>query len=222
MYLNDSIRILVSGFHNLVRKSLVTLLGTIPGFVVAGEATGIDEALKSIDAVQPHVVLLDSEMDQAIRTTTELASSDSGIRVVILSVRSEWEYVREAIAAGASGVVLKESSKAELEMGVRSAAAGGMYLCAPVATHVTAFLRGGAEATHAGPRLTERQTQILTMLAEGLSVKEIAYALKLSPKTVETHRARLMERLEIYDIPTLVRYAVHRRLVKTDPCQKNP
>ncbi len=211
-FVSDSIRILVVGFENIVRKSLCMLLGTIPGITVVGEAASGDEALKAADGLQPDVVLLDNMIDNGIQTVTELVGREPQIQVLVLSMHSEWEFVRQALAAGANGYVLKDSSKADLEMAVRSAALGAMYVCAAVARHIQTFLKSAGEA-HTRPQLTERQKQILRMIAEGHSVKEIAYALKLSPKTVETHRARLMERLEIYDIPTLVRYAIRHKLV---------
>ena len=213
---NDSIRIVVVCNQNLVRKSLCMLLATIPGIAVVGEAADAAEALNAAEAFQPDIVLLDNANDRSIQLIAELAAREPKVRVVMLSMNSEWEYVREALAAGASSYVLKDSSKTELELSIRSAAVGGLYLCAAVAKHIAAFLRSGGDQAPERSRLTERQKQILRMLAEGHSVKEIAYALKLSPKTVETHRARLMERLEIYDIPTLVRYAIHKKLVKAE------
>ena len=128
------------------------------------------------------------------------------------------EYVLRAIRAGGAGYVLKDASPAELEQAIRAVAAGDKYLSPAMSRHVVdAYLERVTDDHTAGPRLSPRQRQVLQMIAEGRSTKEIAAALSLSIKTVETHRAQLMERLDIHDVAGLVRYAIRMGLVRSDP-----
>jgi DNA-binding NarL/FixJ family response regulator len=136
-------------------------------------------------------------------------------RILILSMHADEEYVRQALFVGASGYLLKNADKNELELAVRAVARGDTWLSPGVSRPVTdAYARGGSEPTR-GPfeRLTSRQREILQLIGEGHSTKEIAQRLGLSVKTVESHRAQLMERLDVHGVPALVRYAIRMGMV---------
>jgi len=137
--------------------------------------------------------------------------------VIILSMHANEEYVLQALRAGAAGYVLKDSGVSELELALKSVSRGETYLSPAVSKHVVAdYVRRVGGESNSLEQLTPRQREILQLLAEGRSMKEIAQLLFISIKTVETHRAQLMERLDIHDVPGLVRYAIRIGLVTPD------
>jgi DNA-binding NarL/FixJ family response regulator len=143
-----------------------------------------------------------------------VAEDFASTRVIILSMHSSEEYASRALQAGVAGYLLKDSGLAELELAVRAVARGETYLCPAVSKHVIAeYLDRTAGARPRSGRLTPRQREILTLIAEGQTTKAIARRLGISIKTVEAHRAQLMERLGIRDVPGLVRYAIRKGLI---------
>jgi DNA-binding NarL/FixJ family response regulator len=214
------IRLLLADDHLLVRAGIRSLLATLPGMEVVAEARDGHEALRLVEAHRPDVVLMDIAMPglNGLEATARITGSHPETRVIILSMHVSEEYGAQALRAGASGYLPKDADVRELELAVGAVARGETYLSPAVSTHVVAdYRRRLAESPDALARLSPRQREVLRLLAEGRSTKEIAFNLKLSVKTIETHRAQLMDRLEIHDLAGLVRFAVRTGLVAPDP-----
>jgi DNA-binding NarL/FixJ family response regulator len=213
----NPIRVLLADDHALVRAGLRSLLANMAGIEVVAEAADGRQALSLIAAHQPEVVLMDISMTgvNGLEATAQAARDYPQVRVLILSGHSNEEYVCQALRAGAAGYLLKEASTAELEWAIKAVARGETYFSSAVSKQVIAdyMHRVGGEAGSL-EILTPRQREILQLIAEGQSTKEIARTLHISVKTVETHRAQLMERLDIHEVAGLVRYALRVGLVK--------
>ncbi len=219
-------RVLLAEDHTLVRAGIRALLQNLTGIQVVAEASDGREALRLIKISQPDVVLMDIAMAglNGLEATARVTKEFPTVRVIILSMHSTEEYVAQALHAGAAGYLLKDAVAAELELAVMAVARGETYLSPAVSKHVIAdYLRraGGGEASSGSEPppsapLTPRQREILQLIAEGRSTKEIAAILHLSVKTVETHRTQLMARLDIHDVAGLVRYAIRIGLVMPD------
>jgi DNA-binding NarL/FixJ family response regulator len=214
------IRIVLADDHALVRAGLRSLLEQVDDVTVVGEASDGLEALRAVEDLAPDVVVADVAMPglNGIELIERLARERPGARVLIVSAHANEEYVLRAVRAGGAGYVLKDASPAELERAVRTIAAGDKYLSPAISGHViSAYLERVTEDEAPGPRLSPRQRQVLQMIAQGRSTKEIAGILSLSVKTIETHRAQIMERLDIHDVAGLVRYAIRIGLISPDP-----
>jgi DNA-binding NarL/FixJ family response regulator len=213
------IRVLLADDHALVRAGMRTLLQNLPGIEVVAEASDGREALNLIKAQRPDVVLMDITMPElnGLEATARIVKEVPGTRVIILSMHASEEYVLQALRAGAEGYLLKDADTAELELAVKAAARGEIYLSPAVSKHVIGnYVRRTGDETSSLGMLTPRQREILQLIAEGHSTKDIARTLAISVKTVETHRTQLMERLDIHDIAGLVRYALRVGLAKSD------
>jgi DNA-binding NarL/FixJ family response regulator len=213
------IRILLADNHTLVRAGLRALLESLEGVQVVAEAGDGREALRLIEAYQPDVVLMDVAMPEmnGLEATVRVVKEFPNTRVIILSMHANEEYVLQALRAGAIGYVLKDSGVSELELALRSVFRGEAYLSPAVSKHVVSdYVRRISGESSSLNQLTPRQREILQLLAEGRSVKEIASRLVISVKTVETHRSQIMERLDIHDVAGLVRYAIRIGLVTPD------
>jgi DNA-binding NarL/FixJ family response regulator len=214
-----SIRVLLADELVLVRSGIRALIERKSEIVVVAEADNGREALRLMRESRPHLVLMDitmpalKDLEQVDRITKEFP----GVPVIILSRHDNEEYVREAVAAGAVGYVLKRSATAELESAIKAVARGETYFSREISGYVTTD-KAGHLKTERGliERLTPRQRQILQLIAERHHTKEIAQILDISVKTVETHRAQLMERLGIHDVPGLVRFAIKAGLVSLE------
>ncbi len=205
--------------HALVRSGIRALLEDLPGIDVVGEAANGREALEFVATHRPDVVLMDLTMPElnGLDATARIRREFSEVRVLILSMHGDEEYVTQSLRAGANGYLLKDSGRAELEIALRAVARGDHYLSPAVSRTVVAeFVQAGGERRTPLERLTPRQREVLQLIAEGGSTKEIAAKLDLSIKTVESHRAQLMHRLGIHDVPGLVRYAIRAGLVALD------
>jgi DNA-binding NarL/FixJ family response regulator len=213
------VRVMIADDHALFRAGLRSLLLGIEGVEIVGEARDGHEALRMVAERNPDVLLLDVALPQlnGIEVTERLRDTPA-TRVLILSMFANEEYVLRSLRAGAAGYLLKDSSVVELETALRSVADGGSYLSPAVSGHVLAAYvrRVGEDGVPAEPALTPRQREVLQLIAEGHATKEIASRLNLSAKTVETHRAQLMERLGIHDVAGLVRYAIRAGIVSAD------
>jgi len=214
------IRVLLADDHALFRAGIRSLLDSLEGVEIVGEARDGHEALRMVAERRPDVVLLDIALPElnGIEVAERMARDFPGVRVLALSMHASEEYVLRSLRAGAAGYLLKDSTVSDLETALRSVAEGGSYLSPAVSRHVLAdYVRrvGGSELPPE-PALTPRQKEVLQLIAEGHGTKEIAARLGVSPKTVETHRAQLMERLGIHDVPGLVRYAIRARMVSAD------
>jgi DNA-binding NarL/FixJ family response regulator len=211
------IRIMLADDHVLVRAGIRSLLEQMPGIEVVGEAGDGREAVKLIGQLKPDIVLMDVAMAQmnGIEATSRIKKAYKDVRVIILSMYSNEEYVLQALQAGASGYLLKDAATLELELAVRAVSRNETYLSPGVSRHVIDSYRKRI-LTDQQPveQLTPRQREVLQLIAEGRTTKEIATILRVAIKTVETHRTQMMERLNIHDIAGLVRYAVRVGLIR--------
>jgi len=212
------VRVLLADDHALVRAGIRALLQGLEGVTVVAETGNGAEVLELARTHRPDVVLLDISMPglSGLDVSVQLERELPEVRVVVLSMHANEEYVLQALRSGAAGYMLKDSATAELELALKAVMRGETYLSPPISKQVVEgyVQRVGAEQP-ASEKLTPRQREVLRLIAEGHSTKEIAYRLELSVKTVETHRAQLMERLQIRDIAGLVKYAIRSGLASS-------
>jgi DNA-binding NarL/FixJ family response regulator len=213
------LRILLADDHGLVRAGLRALLEQIAGLVVVAEAGNGREALRLAQEHRPDVVLMDIGMKElnGLEATARLVKKNPAVKVVILSMHADQAYVRQTLHAGAAGYLLKGAGVEELALALKAVASGGTYLTPAVSKGLIDGLRSRAvPPDNPLAALTSRQREILQLVAEGHSTKAIAQRLTLSVKTVETHRADIMDRLDIHDVPGLVKFAIRTGLVWPD------
>lgn len=211
------VRILLADDHALVRAGIRSLLAGLDDVVVVAEAADGREALRLMAQHQPDVALVDISMPglNGLETLVCARKERPRTRIVILSMHKDDEYVRRALRWGAAGYLLKSATREELELAVRAVARGEVWLSSAISKEVvTAYARAGKSSSLED--ITGRQREILQLIAEGHSTKEIAQRLDLSVKTVEGHRTQLMERLGIHGISGLVRYAIRVGLVQLE------
>jgi DNA-binding NarL/FixJ family response regulator len=211
------IKVLIADDHGVVAEGLKRLVEAQADMSVIGCVEDGREAVRLAGEAHPDVVLMDLSMPElnGAEATRAIVQRDPKCRVIVLSMYSEPEYVRRALKAGALGYVVKRSAAKEVVDAIRAAYAGERYLSARVADVV---LEGasGAQADDPLGKLSAREREVLQLIAEGRTGAEIAERLALSQKTVETYRARLIEKLGIRDVPGLVRFAIQRGLVSLD------
>jgi DNA-binding NarL/FixJ family response regulator len=205
------IRVVVADDHDLVRSGIVALLERMAEVEVLAEARNGEELLAVLARTSPDLVITDISMPRmdGLAAVASIHERYPAVRVLVLSMYDTVDFVKRAVAQGAHGYLMKAAAPQELAQAVRGVVANGSYYGSAVAR----LLLQPSEP-QADDQLTERQIEILKMLAEGLSSKEIAFKLGLSPKTVDVHRARIMERLRLNDVASLTRYAVRKGLVK--------
>ena len=207
------ITVLVADDHAIVRVGLANLLGAQPDIRVVGTAAEGRDTVRQVVKLQPEVVVMDIAMPQmnGIDAAREIRERVPQARVVILSMYSSVEYVFHALEAGASGYLLKESAANEIVDAVRAVHAGRRYLSPKIAEAIAV---GIGRNTTASPieSLSKLERQILQLVAEGHSSSQIAAMLNLSPKTVDTYRSRLMQKLHIGDVANLVKFAIQHGL----------
>jgi len=213
----EPIRLVVADDHALIRAGIRSLLQSIPDFDVVGEASDGREALNLVAELRPNVLLTDIAMPNlnGLVVTQKVASEFPEVRVIIVSMHDNEEFVGQAVRAGAAGYLLKDADANELESAIKAVVRGDSFLMPSVSKQIMVSymqLIGEEEPLGTNP-LTPRQREILRMIAEGKTTKGIARTLEISVKTVETHRAQIMERLGIHDIPGLVRYAMRTGLI---------
>ena len=212
------IRILLADDHTLVRAGIRSLLESIENVDVVAESGDGREALELICKHRPDVALLDIAMPglSGLEVAKRVAQDCPKTRVVILSMHADASHVREALRSGVAGYLLKGAAVAELPLALKSVMRGESYLTPKISQQVVeGYLRDSEEQPGPLNGLTTRQRESLQLIAEGRSTREIAEVLDISVKTVETHRLRLMERLDIHDVPGLVRFAIRAGLVSS-------
>lgn len=214
------IRVLLADDHTLVRAGIRSLLEKMAGIQVIGEASDGREALELIKKTNPNIVLLDITMSgmNGLDISVRVVRDFPHIKVIILSMHANEEYVLRALKIGVSGYLLKDAATTELELALKAIDRGETYLSPAVSKKVinNYLERVGDTEASAPSELTPRQREILQLIAEGKSTKEIAFMLSVSIKTVEAHRSQLMDRIGIHDVPGLVRYAIRIGLVTSD------
>ena len=208
-------RILLADDHALVRGGIRALLESIDGVSVVGETGDGLEALDLIRALQPDLVLLDISMPglNGLELADRVARESPAVKIVVLSMHATESYVADALRAGVVGYLRKSAAVAELPAALETVARGEIYLSPGISRQVIEVLRAGGVPPGPLAGLSPRQREILQLLAEGLSSKEIGFRLGISSKTVDTHRAQIMERLGIHNLQGLVRFAMRAGLI---------
>jgi two-component system, NarL family, invasion response regulator UvrY len=207
------IHVFVADDHPVVREGLKRLLVDHPDITIGGEAESADDVFPGLERVTVDVLLLDVSMPGPgfIETMRRLRSQHPAVRVLVLSVHSEDQYARRALRLGAAGYLTKDQSPRELVAAIRRVHRGGRYVSVSLAEQLAADLASGTE----GPsheRLSDREYEVLCLMSAGKATKEIAAQLNVSPKTVSTYRARLLEKLELKTTAELIRFAVEHGL----------
>ena len=214
-------RMILADDHQLVRAGLRALLRSFPDVEVLAECGDGHDALALVNRMQPDVLLLDVTMPglNGLEVARRVPKASPRTRVLILSMHAGPEYVAQALRAGVAGYLIKDSAVDELRVALDSIRAGLPYL-SPAISHsvLSGYLRTGDCPPERAQLdvLTPRQREVLQLVAEGLGTREIAARLHLSVKTVESHRSQLMDRLDIFDVPGLVRLAIRQGLVSAD------
>ena len=206
------IRVILADDHTLVRAGIRALLEKLPGVEVVGEADDGREVLNLVRQRRPDVVLMDITMPglNGLEAAARIAKEFPDVRVIILSMHNNEEYYWRALKAGAAGYLLKKAATTELEAALQQVTRGEVYLSQEISARLLKKIPLGGIADRKSPleQLTSRQREILQLIAEGQNTKAIAELLKVSPKTVEYHRMKLMDCLNVHDVPGLVRFAL--------------
>lgn len=217
---DKTLRVLLVDDHTLVRAGIRSLLEGKAGIEIVAEADNGRDAGALVKRYAPDVVIMDISMRElnGIDATVQILAQSPATRVLILSMHSAEEFVRRAMKAGAAGYLVKDSAPQELMLALEALSRGETYISSRVSRHLVSALSGepGGRAGSSLEALSPRQREVLQLIAEGRSTKEIAATLALSVKTVETHRAALMARLGIHDIAGLVMYAASNKLISMD------
>lgn len=217
--MSDTIRVLLTDDHAVLRAGLRALLDREPDMRVVGEATTGEEAVERVEALRPDVVVMDLSMPGAggLEATRQITALGHGTRVLVLTVHAEEEYLLPVLEAGGSGYVTKTSADEDLTRAIRTVARGDVFL---YPTAATLLLRGFNAKSERGQdpleRLTDREREVLALTVEGFSSSEIGRKLFISPKTVDTYRARIMEKLDLHHRSELVRFALQTGLLRAE------
>ena len=213
-----TITILLADDHTIVRDGLRALLEDNPDFIVMGSVSNGREAVQKVRELKPNVVLMDIGMPElnGIDATEQIRREYPTTQVVILSIHATSEHIYRAFRAGAIGYLLKESAGEEAVLAIHAAQEGRRYLTQRIAdTVLNGYILQRAESNQRSPleSLSQREREVLQLVVEGISSIEIAERLSLSPRTVQTYRSRIMKKLDIHNMPTLIRFAIKNGLV---------
>jgi DNA-binding NarL/FixJ family response regulator len=210
--------ILLVDDHTLVRAGLRALVSSLPNVDTVLEAGDGDEALKLLESKKPDIVLTDIQMPKlnGLEIVSRLHQSKSKTKAIVISMYANEEYVFRAIKNGAAGYLLKDAPPEELEQAIRAAMLGERYLDSRIAPKVNDYLRRAGLGQDPLDTLTPRQREVLQLVVQGYSNKDIAGLLEVSIKTVEAHRAQIMETLDLHDLPGLVRFAIRNGLISAE------
>ncbi len=214
------IRVLVADDHALIRAGLILLLQKLEGIEVIGEAGDGLETIRLTHSLTPDIILMDIAMPglNGLEAAARISKECPSTRIILLSMFGSEAHLRKALQAGVSGYLLKGADLDELKRAIHTAYLGNVYLMPTVANYAIGALKSQTDPTPSElERLTPRQREVLQLIAEGHSAKDIAFRLKLSAKTIDAHRSQLMQRLGIFDIPGLVRLALRSGLIQDIP-----
>ena len=214
-------RVLLAEDHTIVRKGLCALLDAEPSIEVIGEAQDGREALLKAEQLHPDIVLMDISMPglNGLEATRQIKKRFPEVKVLILTVHSDEEYIRQILRAGASGYLVKQAAPNELISAIEAIQRGESYLSPSVSKKVVQEYvqhAAGAAEEDSYERLTDREREVLQLIAEGNSTRDIAELLHMSVKTAETHRARLMGKLDIHSTAELTQYAIRKGVISLD------
>jgi DNA-binding NarL/FixJ family response regulator len=215
----SALRVVLADDHALVRAGIRALLEKLPGIEVVGEADNGREALELIKKSAPNLILLDISMRElgGLEVLPRMVKDFPAVKVLILSGHANEEYVIRALRSGAAGYMLKDAATAELQLAIDAVVQDKTYLSPSISrTVIDSYLERVGGPFSPLEQLTPRQREILQLIGEGKNTKEIAGMLDISVKTVEAHRLQLMARLDIHDVPGLVRYAIRSGLVSSE------
>lgn len=214
----EKIRILVADDHPVVRKGLQSCLARQDRLKVVGEATNGDEALEKVAELSPDVILLDISMPRkdGLAVTEALRKSAPNVKVLILSVHGNKEYLFRIIQAGAHGYVSKEASPEELLRAIEAVHSGQSFFSPEVAQAALNQLVSNGGKRDPFAQLTSREREVLVLIAQGQSNKEIASSLGIGVRTIETHRERIMRRLDIHSVAGLTKFAIANGLISLE------
>jgi DNA-binding NarL/FixJ family response regulator len=215
----ETIRILLADDHTLMRRGLRSLLADEPDMDVVAEAQTGREAVKLAARHRPEIVIMDIAMPDlnGIEAARKILQDRPGVKVMALSMHPEGRIVSEMLRAGASGYIVKNCALEELVQAVRAVHAGKTYLSPDIAgTVVEGFIHQGQTDATRGPALTPREREVLQMVAEGLSSKQIAHTLEVTTRTVEAHRRSIMTKLSLRSVAELTKYAIREGLTSVD------
>ena len=214
----NPIRVLIADDHALVRAGIRALVERIDNVVVVGEAGKCSEALDLVRQLSPDLILLDITMPDGngFEVLDQVTKLYPEIRVIVLTVHEAGEYAIRAVREGAAGYLPKSAASTELEEAIRTVVSGKRYISPETAQNTIIEQGRGATKRDLLATLSPRQREVLRLIAEGRTTKQIAQELEISVKTVETHRAQLMERLGIHDVAGLVRYAIIVGLIEVE------
>jgi len=212
------IRVLIADDHALVRAGIRALVEKIEGVVVVGEAGKGSEALELVNDLRPNLILLDITMPDGggFEVLDQVTKKYPEIRVIVLTVHEAGEYAIRALREGAAGFLPKTAASTELELAIETVVQGEPYISPEISRKTLLEIGKGTTKRDLLATLSPRQREVLRLIAEGRTTKQIAHVLDISVKTVETHRAQLMERLGIHDVAGLVRYAIIVGLIEVD------
>ncbi|MEW4569361.1 response regulator transcription factor [Tautonia sp. JC769] len=213
------ITILVVDDHHLFRAGVRAILDGIEDLWVCGDVSSAEEALPRLEAHRPDILLTDISMTgmTGLELADRVRRNFPGTRTIILSMHATKEYAERAFRAGVAGFLVKDAAVHEVELAIRTVARGETYLSPAISSHLISNYAKRPDLDEPAPiRLTARQREVLKLIAEGLTTKAIARRLNISVKTADTHRTQLMERLDLHDIASLVRYAIRVGLVTPD------
>jgi DNA-binding NarL/FixJ family response regulator len=212
-----AVRILIADDHELFRRGVAAELTQVPGWVVSGEATNGRDAVALAAQIKPDVVVLDLTMPElnGLETARQIIAADPGARILILTAHESEQLVREVLSAGAQGYVLKSDAGRTLVAALQALLEGRSFFTSNVARMVLdGYLRNESSEAPSVQSLSAREREIVQLLAEGNSNKDIARALNISVKTAETHRSNVMRKMEFASLAELVRYAIRNKIIE--------
>ncbi|MDZ7658363.1 response regulator transcription factor [Fodinibius sp.] len=214
------ISILIADDHEIIRFGISTYLSSSEGIEIVGEASTGEECIQLFQETHPDICILDIDMPDknGIETAKEIRELEGDTKILILSMHINKDILRDALEANVDGYLLKNTEKADLLHGIRAIVKGQQVFSDPISNLMKeSFLNKSSQSvSYDHQHITDREQEILQLIVDGLTSKQIAQELYISPRTVDTHRANLMEKLELNNIAELVRYAIQHNLVSVD------
>ncbi len=209
------IKVLLVDDHAILRAGLRSLLETYDDIEIVGEASNGEEAIQKVRELKPDVIVMDVMMPRmnGLVATRYILEENPNARVLMLTQYGNKEYVLPLLEAGAGGYVLKQAADTDFVRGIRAVYEGNSYLYPPIAKLVLEALMAGEDPSDPERRLTPREREVLILVAQGYTNSEIAEILHISPKTVDVHRTRMMNKLDLHNVAEIVRYAIRRELI---------